>query len=140
MRRNFLLVIFIAVLTITIGCNRKATNRAEASSEANASTTSPWNFALTIAPDHPRMVKPTTFTVHVTDASGKPADNLNLAGSLAMVAMNMGDTHVTFQGKGNGNYEASVKELDMSGPWTLTLDASQGTLHAQKSFDFVVGE
>jgi nitrogen fixation protein FixH len=54
--------------------------------------------------------------------------------------MNMGNTQLKFEPKGDGVYEASLKEMDMSGPWTLTVDASGKDARAQKSFDFVVGE
>ena len=31
-----------------------------------------------------------------------------------------------------------MKGMDMSGVWKLAVDASQGTIHAKKSFEFTV--
>lgn len=107
---------------------------------ATTEAASPWNLVLTISPEHPRMIKPTIFAVHITDADGKPGDGLTVAGHLTMRAMSMGETQVKFEPKGGGNYEASVKEMDMSGPWTLTVDATRDATREQKSFEFVVGE
>ena len=55
-----------------------------------------------------------------------------------MKLMDMGTTQVKFVSKGNGDYEASMKDMDMSGAWKLAVDASQGPAHAKKSFEFTV--
>jgi nitrogen fixation protein FixH len=124
-------------LSLNAGCAQKA---ASPSPRDDNSDASPLRITLTISPDHPRMVKPITFTLHIVDPQGKPVDGLQVNGSLNMRAMNMGETQVKFDGKGNGDYEGSVKDTDMSGPWTITVDASQGKRHAQKNFEFVVGD
>lgn len=100
----------------------------------------PLNITLAIAPEHPRMIKPTTFTLHVTDPAGKISQGLAITGHLTMRDMNMGETQITLVPKGGGDYQASVKEMDMSGPWTLTVKASSEEGRMQKSFDFVVEE
>ena len=61
-------------------------------------------------PEHPRMVKPVTFRVHIVDGAGKPVDNARVKGSLTMKVMDMGKTELTFEPKGNGNYEGTLKE------------------------------
>jgi nitrogen fixation protein FixH len=55
-----------------------------------------------------------------------------------MKLMDMGTTQLKFAPKGNGDYEASMKSMDMSGPWNLAVDASQGPVRAKKSFEFTV--
>jgi nitrogen fixation protein FixH len=55
-----------------------------------------------------------------------------------MTLMNMGKTEVHFQPKGHGDYQATLKSFDMSGPWELTVDASQGPLTARKVFQVVI--
>ena len=84
------------------------------------------------------MVRPVTFAIHIADTAGKPVENAQLAGSLSMTLMNMGKTAVKFKSKGNGDYEATVPSFDMSGPWELTVDASQGTLHSHAAFQVTV--
>ena len=44
----------------------------------------------------------------------------------------MGKTEVNFQPKGHGDYAATLKSFDMSGPWELTVDASQGYVTAHQ--------
>ena len=86
------------------------------------------------------MVKPVTFRVHIVDGAGKPVDNARVKGALTMKVMDMGKTELTFEPKGNGNYEGTLKSMDMSGPWDLAIDASQGGFHAQKTFEVVIYE
>ena len=105
---------------------------------APTASNSGWKLDLKVAPDHPRMVRPVTFTVHITDSAGKPVENAQLTGSLNMTLMDMGKTPVKFGPKGNGDYEAIVPSFDMSGPWELTVDATRGTLHADKIFPVTV--
>jgi len=84
------------------------------------------------------MVKPMTFTVHITDEHAQPVNDAQVNGALTMKSMDMGTTRIKFAPKGNGNYEASMKSMDMSGAWNLAVDASQGTVHAKKTFEFTV--
>ena len=105
---------------------------------APTASNSGWKLDLKVAPDHPRMVRPVTFAVHIADAAGKPVENAQLTGSLNMTLMDMGKTAVKFDFKGNGDYQATVPSFDMSGPWELTVDASQGTLRAHMVFQVTV--
>jgi nitrogen fixation protein FixH len=93
---------------------------------------------LKISPDHPSMTKPIVFTVHIADEHGKTVSNVQVHGVLNMKLMDMGKTPLKFVPKGSGDYEASMKSMDMSGPWSLDVDASDGTLHAKKTFDITV--
>ena len=93
---------------------------------------------LKVSPDHPRMVKPLTFTLHIADDHAQPVNGAEVNGALTMKLMDMGTTQVKFVSKGNGDYEASMKNMDMSGAWNLAVDASQGPVHANKSFEFTV--
>ena len=54
--------------------------------------------------------------------------------------MDMGKTELKFIPKGNGDYEASTQEMDMSGQWNLAVDAALGLSHTKKAFDFTVGD
>ena len=93
---------------------------------------------LKVSPDHPRMVKPMTFTLHITDEHAQPVNAAEVNGALTMKLMDMGTTQLKFAPKGNGDYEAAMPSMDMSGPWNLAVDASQGPVHAKKSFEFTV--
>ena len=95
---------------------------------------------LKVSPDHPRMVKPMTFTLHITDEHAQPVNAAEVNGALTMKLMDMGTTQLKFAPKGNGDYEASMNDMDMSGAWNLAVDASQGPVHAKKSFAFTVGD
>lgn len=93
---------------------------------------------LKISPDHPRMVRPLTFTLHITDEHAQPVNGAEVNGALTMKDMDMGTTQVKFAPKGNGDYEVSMKSMDMSGAWKLAVDASQGPVRSKKSFEFTV--
>ena len=95
---------------------------------------------LAISPNPPRMIKPVTLTLRITDANGQAVTNADVTGTLTMKAMDMGKTELKFAPAGNGNYEASTKEMDMSGEWNLAVDAAQGAAHTRKVFDFTVGD
>ena len=133
-------IVLIAILAAT-GCSKKepapATGQS-ASAPASDTSNSGWKLDLKVTPDHPRMVRPATFSVHIADAAGKPVANAQLTGSLTMALMDMGKTAVKFDSKGNGDYQATVPSFDMSGPWELAVDASQGTLHSHQVFQLTV--
>jgi nitrogen fixation protein FixH len=93
---------------------------------------------LKVSPEHPSMAKSMTFTLHITDEHAPPVNAAEVNGALTMKLMDMGTTQVKFTPKGNGDYEASMKSMDMSGAWNLSVDASQGPVHAKKSFEFTV--
>ena len=78
------------------------------------------------------------FTLHITDDHAQPVNGAEVSGALTMKEMDMGTTQLRFVPKGNGDYEASMKDMDMSGMWNLAVDASHGPVHARKSFEFTV--
>jgi hypothetical protein len=128
-------------LAFTLGCSQKTTAPAKQQPAASSSASieaGPWHMDLKISPDHPRMVRPLTFTLHITDDHAQPVTGAEVNGALTMKEMDMGTTQVKFAPKGNGDYEAAMKSMDMSGPWNLAVDASQGPIHATKSFEFTV--
>ncbi|MFI5117439.1 MAG: FixH family protein [Terriglobales bacterium] len=128
-------------LAFTLGCSQNATAPAkqqQAAPSRAAGETGPWHVDLKVSPDHPRMVRPLTFTLHITDEHAQPVNDAEVNGALTMKEMNMGATQVKFVPKGNGDYEAAMKSMDMSGAWNLAVDVSQGPIHAKKSFEFTV--
>lgn len=132
----YAILAFSAVLLL--GCSQKAAAPAPQSSQAassSAESASPWRMELKIVPDHPSMTKPITFQLHIADESGQPVNDAQVNGALTMKVMDMGTTKLSFAAKGNGDYEASMKGVDMSGPWALAIDAAQGSTHAKQSFD-----
>ena len=84
------------------------------------------------------MVKPLTLTLHITDDHAQPVNDAEVNAALTMKEMDMGTTQIKFAPKGNGDYEAAMTSMDMSGPWNLAVDASQGPIQAKKSFGFTV--
>jgi len=102
--------------------------------------TTPWKLQLNIRPDNPRMTKPITFIVHIDDALGHAVTNAKVNGTLTMRSMEMEKTALKFGVKGNGDYGAWVKDMDMSGQWNLAIDAVQGNTHETKDFEVNVLE
>ena len=84
------------------------------------------------------MIKPVTFVLHISDEKGKPVSDAQVNGIITMKEMDMGKTEVKFAAKGNGDYEASVKSMDMSGGWNLAVEASVGGTQVKRNFDFKV--
>ena len=127
-------------LLCAVGCNQKEAgpNKQQTPIPSASGETSLWHIDLKVSPDHPRMVKPLTFTLHITDDHAQPVSDAEVNGAVTMKTMDMGTTHLKFAPKGNGDYEASVKGVDMSGPWNLAVDASQGAVHAKKNFEITV--
>jgi hypothetical protein len=133
--------IFAISLAFTLGCSQSATapeKQPQATPSPAAGETGPWHIDLKVSPDHPRMVRPLTFTLHITDDHAQPVNDAEVNGVLTMKEMDMGTTQVKFAPKSNGDYEASMPSMDMSGPWNLAVDASQGPVHTKKSFEFTV--
>jgi nitrogen fixation protein FixH len=132
----------VVVILVASGCSKKSPPALATEQPSSAATTdtlpSGWKLEMKVTPDHPRMVRPATFTVHITDSAGKPVENAQLTGSLNMTLMDMGKTAVKFEPKGSGNYQTTVPGFDMSGPWELTVYAAQGTLHAHTVFPVTV--
>ena len=97
----------------------------------------PLHMVLTVSPDHPSMTRPIGFTVHISE-NGQPVTNADVVGTITMKSMDMGKTELKFTSKGNGDYEASLKDMDMSGDWALAVYAARGGVHTRKAFDFKV--
>ncbi len=95
---------------------------------------------LKVSPEHPSMAGPLTFTLHITDEHAQPVNGAEVNGVLTMKLMDMGTTQVKFAPKGNGDYQASRKDMDMSGPWSLAVDAAQGSTHVKQSFEVIVND
>jgi nitrogen fixation protein FixH len=132
--------IFAMSLAFTLGCSQKTSTpeQQQSLSSANSIEASPWHVDLKVSPDHPRMVRPLTLTLHITDDHAQPVTDAEVNGALTMKEMNMGTTQLKFAPKGNGDYEAAMKSMDMSGLWSLAVDALQGPVHAKMSFAFTV--
>ena len=97
-------------------------------------------MTLKIVPDHPSMTKPMTFTLHITYDHGQAVNDAIVNAALTMKLMDMGTTKLTFSPKGNGDYEASVKGVDMSGPWNLAIDVTHGSTHAKRDFEVTMSD
>ncbi len=93
---------------------------------------------LRISPDHPRMVRPLILTLHITDEHAQPVTGAEVNAALTMKDMDMGTTQLKFATKSDGDYEALLTGMDMSGVWNLAVDASNGPLHSRKTFEFTV--
>lgn len=121
-RRLLLISAFIFTLAQMPGCSKKAAGSA-------------LHLDLAVSPERPSMNKPMTFQVQVTGSDGHPVSDAEVNGALTMKLMDMGATQLKFAPKGNGAYEASVKSLDMSGPWSMAVNAKRGDASAKQSFD-----
>jgi nitrogen fixation protein FixH len=123
-RQVLFIAAFVIPLALLSGCSKQAVRSAGA-----------LGIDLKVSPNHPSMTKPVTFEVHVTGADGHPVSDAEVNGALTMKLMDMGATQLKFTSKGNGDYQASVRDLDMSGPWSLAIDARRGSESAKQSFD-----
>ncbi len=134
--------VLLAGLAFALACNQKA-NAPEQQQQAASSVSSetgPWHLALKVSPEHPSMAKPLTFTLRITDEHEQLVNAAEVNGVLTMKSMDMGATQLKFTPKGNGDYEASRKDMDMSGAWNLAVDAAQGSTHVKQSFEVVVND
>jgi YtkA-like protein len=102
--------------------------------------TTPWKLQLNIRPEHPHMTKSITFFVHIDDAQGHAINNAKVSGTLTMSSMEMEKAVLKFGVKGNGDYGAWVKDMDMAGRWNLAIEAVQGNTHETKDFEVTVLE
>jgi nitrogen fixation protein FixH len=131
-------------LMLVLACNTKATApeaqqqiQSSASSAANDAE-SPWKMDLNLSPPKPSMNKQMSFILHIVDKRGQPVTGAKVDGALTMKLMDMGIVQMKFAPKGNGDYEGTLKSLDMSGPWTIAVDASSGDTHVKKNFDVII--
>ncbi len=133
---------FLFVILCAAGCSKDrppaSTTAQSTRATASAELENGWTLSLKTVPDHPRMVRTTAFTLHIADNRGMPVPNAQVSGVLNMTLMEMGTTEAKFEPAGHGDYETSVKGFDMSGPWELTVDATQGTVRVRRVFQFIV--
>lgn len=128
-------VLSLTLLTLLPGCHKQQSTVSTVASDDKAS---PWTLALRVTPAHPSMAKPMTFLLHIGDDHGQPLNDVQVNGTLTMKTMDMGATKLQFTPKGNGDYEASVKGMDMSGPWNLAIDATRAGTHVRTNFEVTV--
>jgi nitrogen fixation protein FixH len=128
--RTICIVVLIAVATLSVGCKKKAAPESYAE----------LLISLGTDPARPRMVGPTTFRVHVTDEVQHPVSNAQVTAALTMKLMDMPPVKLSFEPKGNGYYEVTVKSIEMSGPWGVVVEAKQGNIDSKKDFDLMVNE
>lgn len=132
-RRLRCLSVISFVVVLGLGCSKTL----EDPPTSDVATT-PWHLDLAVTPDHPRTVLASTFTVHIADNAGNPVQDAQLTGSFKMLTMDMGKIELKFAPKGHGDYEATVKSFDMSGPWELTVEAVRGTSRERQVFQVTV--
>ena len=114
------------------GCSKNAT--------VAGNNTGPLRIDLKLSPERPSMTKPITFVAHITDERSQPVNDAHVTAALTMKVMDMGTTKLNFTSKGNGNYEASINSVDMSGPWNLAVEAAEGNTKVKKDFEITVGD
>lgn len=122
--RQLLVFGFVAILILLPGCRNKS-----------ITADGPMHLEMKVSPERPSMNKPVTFLIQVTGSDGQPVNDADVNGALTMKLMDMGATQLKFTPKGSGDYEASVKSLDMSGPWGLAITARHGGATAKQDFD-----
>ncbi len=88
-------------------------------------------------PVQPRQLDPTTFTVRLVDASGKPIRNAGVHLNLAMPSMDMGKNEVVLKSAGPGVYTGTGR-FTMAGAWQATVIEPHGSLAARQDFPIEV--
>lgn len=137
--RAFLTAVLAICLGLVVACNKKqASSIEESTSSRQTADVGPWRMDLQLSPAKPSMTKPMTFTLHIVDQKGQPVSDAQVTGALTMKTMDMGVTQVKFTPKGSGNYETTLKSVDMSGPWNLAIDASAAGTHTKKNFEITI--
>jgi hypothetical protein len=136
-RRVLFMAAVLILLAMIAGCSKKESQPQTQPGMVSNSVDrgGPWRLELKISPERPSMTKPMTFTLHITDEHGQPVNDAKVNAALSMKLMDMGVLAVTFAPQGNGNYAATMKSLDMSGPWNLAVNATQDGKQAKKDFD-----
>ena len=120
----------IATLVFATACKKKPAAASEADGQLK--------LTLAVTPEHPRMSKPATLRVHVTDPTSNPVMDAAVTGTMTMKIMDMPPVPLTFQSVGNGFYEVTVNKLDMSGPWGIKVVAKEGGAESTEDFDVTV--
>jgi nitrogen fixation protein FixH len=98
----------------------------------------PFRFTLATDPTSPSSHGPTMLKVHVIDAAGQPADNVEEKADVSMSGMDHGAQHLTLDGRGGGDYEGQMN-LEMAGSWDVNLTASRDGKTRQQKLSIEVG-
>ena len=141
--RRWAWLALIGTLILVAGCTQKRSTPGEqrqAAISPAAVDAGPWRLELKVSPEHPSMAKPMTFTLHISNDHARPVTSAEVNATLTMKTMDMGTTQLQFAAKGDGDYEATKKDMDMSGPWSLAVDAVQGSIHVKQNFEVMVND
>ena len=91
------------------------------------------HLALDLTPRPATSLDPTTLTVRITDAAGKPVSGVSAAAHLDMPTMPMGQNEVALDERRPGWYLGSGR-FTMAGAWRVTVTASKGPERAAQAF------
>ena len=120
-----LLVAWCVALVALTGCG----STDAASGNIQTKTVDGLTIALE-APPAPKLLDQATFTITLTDATGKPIDGADVYVEMVMTTMPMGSNKPVANAAGSGKYTAQGT-FDMTGDWNLTVHANvQGKDHA----------
>ena len=128
--RTICVTALMATLVLATACKKKPAAAAEADGQLK--------LTLAVSPEHPRMSRPATLRVHVTDPTTNPVTDAVVTGTMTMKIMDMPPVQLTFTSVGNGFYETTMNKLDMSGPWGIVVVAKQGAAVSTENFDVTV--
>lgn len=128
--RTICVAALLATLVLATACKKKSAAGSEADGQLK--------LTLAVSPERPRMSKPATLRVHVTDPTSNPVTDAVVTGTMTMKIMDMPPVQLTFTSVGNGFYETTMNKLDMSGPWGIVVVAKQGGAVSTENFDVTV--
>ena len=103
-----------------------------------APTSQSWQLQLKTQPAVPPSGHDTTFTLHVSDAAGRPITGATAQVSLEMTFMDMGTNVVHLQDRGNGNY-TGVGQFTMPGDWDCHVIVKLNQKQQTQLFHYKVG-
>jgi len=112
------LVGMLAFAVLLAGCGEKPKPKANAIVSQSTSPGSPFKTKLEIQPEQPIDGKPETFTLTVTDTSGKPVAGAKVAGELVMPIMDMGKNTFAMNEQSAGVYRGTGTTT-MQGEWEV---------------------
>ena len=130
--RILFLIALIAVVVVAAACKKKPPADSEGDGQLK--------LTLAFSPQPPRMSRPTTLRVHVTNSTSDPVTDAVVTGTMTMKLMDMPPVQLAFSSVGNGFYETTVSNIDMSGPWGVVLVAKQAGTKTSEDFDVTVME
>ena len=83
----------------------------------------PAQLQVHVEQSHPLPVGIATLALRLTDQQGLPIEEADISPDARMTNMEMQAPHIQVHAIGNGNYRVSL-DLDMAGPWAITIRAS----------------